>query len=75
MQKTFDKVNLVVLFKKLSRDIPLHMIRLLFDLYCMSDFLCACSGMVVGLNNLDLFHIMGLSKVVFYIPSIILYLY
>ena len=36
MQKAFDKVNLIVLFKKLiSRDIPLHMIRLLFDLYYM----------------------------------------
>ena len=34
MQKAFDKVNLVVLLKKLiSRDIPLHMIRVLFDLY------------------------------------------
>ena len=36
MPKAFDKVNLVVLFKKLiSRDILLHMIRLLFDLYFM----------------------------------------
>ena len=36
MLKAFDKINLVVLFKKLiSRDIPLHMIRLLFDLYYM----------------------------------------
>ena len=36
MQKAFDKVNSVVLFKKLiSRDIPLHMIRLLFDFYYM----------------------------------------
>ena len=36
MQKAFNKDNLVVLFKKLiSRDIPLHMIRLLFDLYYM----------------------------------------
>ena len=36
MQKAFDKVNLVVLFKKfISRNIPLHMIRLLFDLYYM----------------------------------------
>ena len=36
MQKAFDKVKLVVLFKKLiPRDISLHMIRLLFDLYYM----------------------------------------
>ena len=36
MQQAFDKVNLIVLFKKLiSRDIPLHMIRLLFDFYYM----------------------------------------
>ena len=56
MQKAFDKAYLVILFNKLiPRDIPLHMIRLLFDLYymlslsvlwngCMSKQFISCNG-------------------------------